>query len=222
MAEDDKKKPVVDEEKEKVVSVPLKLLTELQEGLAKAEKAAADATARAAGVEDALATQAGAGTIGESKLREKKSFEPAFRTVRLRKYPIAGDLDDLGFIVGWTNRGAYQEVDKTGISPQVVDYIDVIFLNHEKNEKGAIKAEKIKLLDLLNKGEQVHCKIIETKREDKPTPTGEEIDVTVFDPQHGLVSTGEKIDGYATFSSIQYKVSVPNIGEVWVDATYCN
>lgn len=224
MAKDDeaKKPPEGEQEEEKVVSVPLKLLTELQEGLTRAEKTAADATARAAGVEDMFAANAGANTIGESKLREKKTFEPAFRTVRLRKYPIAGDLTDLGFVGGWTNRGAYQEVDRTGIAPQTVDYIDVIFLNHEKTEKGAIKAEKIKLLDLLNKGEQVYCKILETKREDKPTPTGEEIDVTVFDPQHGLVSTGEKIDGYVTFSSIQYKLNVPGIGEMWVDATYCN
>ncbi len=82
---------------------------------------------------------------------------------------------------------------------------------------------KVKLLDLFNKGIQVHCKIVDVKKEDKIIPTNEEIDVTIFDPAHGLISTGEKIDGFVTHTDLQYKIHIPGVqDEVWVDAEFLN
>jgi hypothetical protein len=206
---------------EKTVEVPAKLLTQMQEQMAELERKVADSDAKTAGLEEMVAKSAT--TNDDLKLREKKDFEPKFRTIRVRKYPIAGDENNLGYIVGWTSKGAYQEVDRTGVSPQMVDYIDVIFLGSEKTKEGKLKAEKIKLIDLLNNGKQVHCKILETKRTEDKVPTGEEIDVSVFDPAHGLVTTGDKVDGYSAFSSIQYKIQIPGVeGETWIDALYCN
>lgn len=214
-----------EKKEEKKVEVPLKILTDMQEQMAEMERKLEDEAGKRAGLEELLAKSTDVSATGEPKLREKKSFEPKFRTVRLRKYPIAGDDTNLGYVIGWTNKGAYQEVDRTGVSPQIVDYIDIVFLGKERDEKTKnIKAEKVKLLDFMNKGDQVHCKILETKREDNiKVPTGEEIDVTVFDPAHGLVQTGDKIDGYITYSEIKYKVQIPGQAEgVWVDSTYCN
>lgn len=205
---------------EDVVEVPLNLLTKMQEQMAELERKVEEGEAKNAGLEEMFSK--GVSSEGETKLREKKNFEPKFRTVRIRKYPKAGG-PELGYVVGWTNRGAYQEVDRSGVSPQVVDYIDVIFLGDEKSKDGKIKAEKIKLLDLFNNGIQVHCKIVSTKRNDEKIPTGEEIDITVFDPQHGLISTGEKIDGYITMSDIQYTIQIPTVsGDVVVDGAFVN
>lgn len=209
-------------ESEQTVTVPLKMLTDIQEGLARAEQAAADAEARAAGVETLVANQAGADPLGEAKIREKKTFEPKFRTVRIRKYPMAGDVTNPGYVIGWTSRGAYQEVDRSGVSPQIVDYIDIFFLGNDRTEDGKLKAEKVKLLDLLNKSEQVNCKIIKTVREDKIHPTGEEISVTSWDPQHGLIDTGEKVDGFYKQSDITYTIAVPGNGEIEIDAEFVN
>ncbi len=212
-----------DKDLDGVVSVPTKLLTQMQEQMAEMEKKLADSDAKTAGLEELFSKQAEAGTEAQSKLRQKKTFEPKFRTVRVRKYPIAGNPEKLGYVIGWTSRGAYQEVDRTGISPVIVDYLDIIFLGHEKNEKGVLKAEKVKLLDLFNKGIQVHCKIVDVKKEDKIIPTNEEIDVTIFDPAHGLISTGEKIDGFVTHTDLQYKIHIPGVqDEVWVDAEFLN
>ena len=206
---------------EKTIKVSAKTILEMQEKMAEQDRKIADMEAKGAGIEEILAKSAEAGDT--PKLREKKSFEPKFRTVRLRKYPIAGDPENLGYIIGWTNRGAYQTVDRSGVSPQIVDMIDVVFLGQEKNAEGKIKAEAIRLLDLYNKGHQVHCKILETKREEIKTPTGEEIDVTVFDPAHGLMATGDKIDGWVAQSEIKYKLQVPGVEDaVWIDANFCN
>lgn len=213
---------MAEEKKEKkLVEVPAETLLAMQEQMAAMEQKIADNEAKSAGIEEILAKTAEAGT--EPKLREKKNFEPKFRTVRLRKYPIGGDIENLGYVIGWTNRGAYQVVDRSGVSPQVVDMIDIVFLGQERNEKGKIKAESVKLLDLYNNGQQVHCKIIEQKREEIKTPTGEEIDITVFDPAHGLTSTGEKIDGFVVESEIKYKLQVPGVDEpIWIDASFVN
>lgn len=209
------------DEPKKTVEVPVEVLTQMQEQMAALELKVEEGNARNAGIEEILAKQAS--TNDEPKLREKRDFTPKFRTVRMRKYPIAGDETNLGWVIGWTNKGAYQEVDRSGVSPQIVDYIDIIFLDHEKTPEGKIKAEKVRLLDLMNKGQQTHCKILETKREEIPVPTGEEIDVSIFDPAHGLVSTGEKVDGYSVFSDIKYKLQIPGKPEgVWVDALYAN
>lgn len=214
MAEEDKKKG-------EVVEVPLKTLTDIQEKMAEMERLREEDQAKMAGLEAML--DKGATPEGQPKLREKKNHEPKFRTVRLRKYPILGDHENLGYVVGWTSRGAYNEVDKTGLKPELVDFIDVIFLGKEKNKDGKPQAEKIKLLDLMNKGIQVHCKIIDKEVNNKDVPTGEEISVQVFDPKHGLVATGEIIDGFTSYSEIKYKIQIPGIAEpVWVDSLYCN
>lgn len=208
-------------EGDKEVKIPAKVLAQIQEQMAEQDRKIAEMEAKNAGLEEMFSK--GATAEGEPKLREKKSFEPKFRTVRLRKYPIAEDVNNLGYVIGWTNRGAYQLVDRTGIAPQVVDYIDVFFLGQERNEKGVLAPERIKLIDLFNKGIQVHCKILETKRVENKIPTGEEIDVTVFDPNHGMVSTGDKIDGYVTMSDIKYVVQIPGVeGNVTIDSTFCN
>lgn len=207
-------------EKEGVVQVPQSVLTKLQEDMAAQEKKMADLEAKNAGLEQLFADSARA--EGEPKLREKKNFEPKFRTVRLRKFPVAGG-PELDYVVGWTNKGAYQEVDRSGISPQIVDYIDIIFLGQQKPKDGKIKAEKVRLLDLMNRGVQVHCKILNTKKESKMVPTGEEINVTVFDPQHGLTQTGDTIDGFVTYSDIEYTVQIPGVAEpVVIDGLFVN
>lgn len=204
------------------VEVPLKVLTDMQEQLSRLEANETEREAQMAGLKEALETSQGAATIGEPKLREKKNFEPKFRQLRLRKYPIAGDRDNMGIVSGWTSRGAYQEVDTTGVARTIVDYIDIIFLGHEKTKEGKIKAEKVRLLDFLNNGVQEWFKILEVKVEQRPEPTNEEIDVSVWDPQHGLVSTGEKVDGYTMYTDRTYKIAVPGHGEVWVDAEFAN
>lgn len=200
------------------VEVPLKLLTEMQEQLAALEKSDADKEAKIAGLEQSMSK---ADTTDAPKLREKRTFEPKFRTVRLRKYPKANG-ETLEYVVGWTNKGAYQEVDKTGIAPSIVDFIDIIYLGDEKTAGGKIKAEKVKLLDFLNKGQQVHCKILETRTEPKQVPTGEVIEVLVYSPQHGMTSTGESIDGYVMRSDTEFKVQVPGHGEIWIDGEFVN
>lgn len=207
--------------KDEMVQVPMKLLEKMQKDIAEAERKAEESIAKVAGVEAAY--QSDSDSIGAPKLKEKKNYEPKFRTVRLRQYPIAGNQENLGYVVGWTNRGAYQEIDKTGISPIAVDFIDVVFHGHDKTSEGKIKAEKIRLLDLLNKSVQVHCKIVDMKKDAKVVPTGEEINVTTWDPVHGLIDTGEKIDGFVTYSDINYKLQIPGIAEpVWIDAEFVN
>ena len=223
MAEDIKNKNVQEDPEVETVPVPLTVLAKMQEQMAELERKVEEGAAKNAGLEEAFSNSKDLSTTGEQKLREKRSFEPKFRTVRIRKYPIAGDPDNLGYIVGWTSRGAYQVVDKSGVSPQVVDMLDVIFLGQEKTPEGKIKAEQIKLLDLYNKGLQVHCKIVKTEKVERPEPTGEEIDVSVYDPQHGLITTGEKIDGFVTFSDVKYTIQIPGINEaVEIDGLFVN
>ena len=210
------------EEEKQTVEVPVADFVKLQETLATLEKRDADRDAEMAGLRQLTEDGKGAEVSGDGKLREKKSYEPKFRTVRIRKYPMAGKFDDLGYVVGWTNRGAVQEVDKSGITPQFVDMIEVFFLGHEKNKEGKLQAEKIRLLDLLNKGEQVHCKIVSIKKDDKKVPTGEEINVTTWDPQHGLVATGDIIDGWVGFSDMTYTIDIPGVGQTEISGLYVN
>lgn len=210
---------------EKTVQVPLALLTQMQEQMAKLEMQVEESAGKQAGLEEMLAKDPS--TTDEPKLRERKTYEPKFRTVRIRKYPRLGDHTNPGFVAGWSNRGAFQEVDRSGVSPVLVDYIEIMFLDEngeiERTEDGKLKAEKVRLLDYLNKGEQVNCKIVDKDVKPREVPTGEEIDVTTWDPQHGLVATGEKVDGYTLYSEIKYKLQIPGVQkEVWVDALYCN
>lgn len=208
--------------KEDVVQIPRADLVAIQEALAKGEQEREAQNAKMAGLEEMLQAGKGAEVDGSGKLRERKNYEPKFRTVRIRKYPMAGKFDDLGYVVGWSSRGAYQEVDRSGISPQIVDFVDLAFLGHEKNEKGVLQFEKVKLLDLLNKGEQVHCKILEAKNTPRKEPTNEEINVTVWDPQHGLVATGDMIDGYTAFTDTSFVIEIPGVGKTDVDGMYVN
>lgn len=204
--------------------VDSKVLESVLSGQASLEIALEEERAKRAGLEEMMASMSTAPTTGEQKgLREKKNFEPKFRTVRIRKFPIAGDVENMGYIVGWTNRGAYHKIVQTGMGPREVNFIDVLFLGKERNAEGKLQAESIQLLDLINKGEQVVCKIIKTEREDNKVPTGEEIDTTTWDPQHGLVMTGDKIDGYVVESDIKYTIQVPGVAEpIIIDAKFCN
>lgn len=214
---------MADNKDKETVEVPLEILTKMQEQAADMERKMADMEAKNAGLEVLFQQQQAADTTGEPKLRTKTTYEPKFRTVRIRKYPVAGNHEELGYVVGWTNRGAYQEVDKTGVAPQIVDYLDIVFLGKERNAEGKLQAEKVKLLDFMNKGQQVHCKILDKVSESQIVPTGEEIDVSIFDPAHGLVETGEKIDGFFTYSDVKYKVQIPGVPDpIWIDATYVN
>ncbi len=186
------------------------------------EKKMADMEARNAGLEAMVAEVQGADTTGGKKLRERKNFEPAFRTVGIKKYPIAGDVENLGYVIGWTNRGAYQKVDKTGVAPVVIDYIDIFFLGHERNEEGKLQAESVTLLSLINAVE-VNCKILDTKKVDRKEPTGEEIRVTTFDAKHGLMETGDTIDGWVGFTDITFTLQVPGLTEpVEIDQKFVN
>lgn len=207
------------DENENMISVPETVLVKLQEQIASLEQKVEDGAAKNAGLEELFRT---ADTTGEPKIREKKDFAPKFRTVRLRKYPVGGDFNNMGVVIGWSDRGAYQEIDTAGITRQVVDYIEVFFLNQEKSESGKRKAEKVKLLDLINNSTQLVCKVVNEKKETKHVETGEEIEVTEFDPKHGLVGTGEKVDGFYTYSDIQYELQVPGVGQIWIDSKFCN
>jgi hypothetical protein len=210
-----------EEKKVETVEVPLSTITKLQESLAQMELDRENDRARMAGLEEMVSK--GASTEAEPKLREKKNFEPKFRTVRIRKYPIAGDYNNQGYVIGWTSRGAYQEVDRSGVSPAIVDFIDVIFLGHERTEDGKIKAERVKLLDLFNNGVQVYCKIIDTKVESHKVETGEEIAVSTYDQNHGMISTGDTIDGYYAYSDITYTIQIPGVDKpVVIDSLFCN
>lgn len=222
MADDTLKNKKIEGEGEgETVEVPLKTLAKMQEQMAELERKVEEVEGKNAGLEEAFSK--GASTEGEQKIREKKTFEPKFRTVRIRKYPVAGDVENMGYVVGWTNRGAYQVVDKSGVSPQVVDMIDIIYLGQERGADGKLKAEQVKLLDLMNRGVQVHCKIISNKKTNRAEPTGEEIDVSVYDPQHGLITTGEKIDGYVTYSDVTYTIQIPGVvGETEIDGMFVN
>lgn len=204
------------------VNVPLATIKAMQEQMAKFESDLEVERGARAALEIMVGDSKEIDTTGDKKLREKNNYEPKFHTVRLRKFPIAGDYDKQGYVIGWTNRGAYQQVDRTGISPQNVDYIEIFFLGQERDKGGKLQAEKVKLLDLLN-APQVVCKIIDTKKEVKKVPTDEEIDVRVFDPTHGLMETGGLIDGYSAFTEITYKIQVPGLDEpIEVDGMYLN
>jgi hypothetical protein len=206
---------------DKKVEVSEKTLLAMQEKMSEMERLREEDKAKMAGLEELFSK--GAPAQGEAKIREKKNFEPSFRTVRIRKYPIAGDYNNLGYVIGWDNRGSYQEVDATGVNRQMVDFINIFFLGKDRNTEGKLKAEKVRLLDLLNNGVQIHCKILETKKNVVKVPTGEEIDVSVFDPQHGLVSTGDKVDGYYAQSEVKYVISIPGVVEpVEINAEFCN
>ncbi len=187
--------------------------------------------AKNAGMEELWEAEKGVSPTGEKKLRERKSYEPAFRTVKLRKYPIGGDVEKLGYVIGWTNRGAYEKVDRSGISPVVINYLDIVFLDELTMEakrtlvdgKDVVLAEAVPIKDLLNQGIPVNCKIIERRMNTRKVPTGEEINVTMWDPAHGLMQTGEVIDGYVAVTDLEYVIQIPGlIKQLTIDGKYVN
>lgn len=192
------------------------LIAQMQKQMFDMEKRLEEESLARAGLEEIVATQQGASENG-APLRERKTREPKFRTLRLREFPIGGDFNNKGIVIGWTNRGAYQEVDKTGLRPEIVDYIDIFFLDHDA------KPEKVRLLDLLNNGVQKHYKI-KSKNETKDVKilTGEEIEVTAFDDAHGTVGTGEMIDGFVGHSDITYTIEIPGHADIEIDQLYVN
>jgi hypothetical protein len=207
---------------DEVIEVPKNLLVEMQNKQLQMEKDMEDLKGKNAGLEEMM-KNGGGETSDKAELKMKKSFEPKFRTVRIRQYPMKGNVENLGFVIGWSNRGAYQKLDTTGTSPQMSEYLDVFFLGHERNDEGKLQAESIKSLDLINKGIQVHCKILDTKKEVREVPTNEEIGVTTWDPQHGLIDTGEKVDGYVAYTDTTYTIQVPGeVKPVVVDSKYVN
>lgn len=202
-------------------------LTKILEGQATLEKKIADSDAEREGLKALFEAGSSAGTVGEEKLRERKNFEPAFRTVRIRKFPIGGNPEKLGYVIGWSDRGAYQKVDRSGVSPQLVDYIDIFFLDTETGQPvrvdGKLQAESVPLLELLNRGVQIHCKVLDLKKETNKVKTGEEINVTVWDPQHGLTQTGDVIDGYVGVTDLTYTIQIPGLKDpVIIDGKYVN
>lgn len=216
----DPKEPKGKKEDEGVV-VPMKLLQEMQAQIAAQDVKIAEQEAKNAGLEQLFSESQ---VKGEAKLREKKTFEPKFRTVRLRKYPKNGGESE--YVIGYTDRGAYEIIDRSGISPEKVNMIEIFFYGEERSKDGKLKAEQVKLLDLMN-APQVVCKvlgdpIIKNHGTNVVVPTGEEIDTTVWDPQHGLVSTGDKIDGFVTYSDIKLEVQTPDGKVIKIDQRFAN
>lgn len=236
----EEKKTVVLKEGEVVVDS--KTLIAIQEQLAAGDKAREDDRAKMAGLEELMRAQ---GDGDGAKPKDRKQFTPAFRTVGIKKMPIGGDPEKEGYVIGWTNRGAYQKVDKSGVSAQIVDFIDVLFLDHERNEAGKLQAESVSLLSLLGASEVI-CKVLEVKDwQGKPykirytpmidpdvgsdrdgeqrTYTGEMINVTTWDPKHGLVETGETIEGWVARTDLTFVLQIPGRSEpVEVDSKFCN
>src|SRR3978361_434952 len=103
----------------KTVEVPQEQLTQIMEKISALEIANADKDAKIAGLP---ALQRAPPAVGETPLRQKKTFEPAFRVARLKKLPFNGDPEDMRIVIGWTNRGSYQNVERHGTDPHVLDY----------------------------------------------------------------------------------------------------
>lgn len=205
------------------VVVSQETLQKVLAGQAELERQLEEERGKTAGIAEMFEAQKGGEANGEKKLREKKNYEPAFRTVRLRQFPIANDPENLGWVVGWTDRGAYQKVDRSGVAPVLVDYIDIFFLGQERNGEGKLQAESVPLLSLINQGVQKHCKILSREISPRKQPTFEEIRVTTWDPAHGMMETGDIIDGFVGYTDITYKLQVPGIAEpITIDGKYVN
>jgi len=203
-----------EKEEDKAVSVPSSVLADIQKRMTDLEIAAESKDGIIEGLKTMLEEKAD--SKGDEKLRKRRDFTPKFRTVKMRRYPVNGDPAKLDYVIGWTDRGAFEEVDRSGLSPQMVNYMEIIFMTQPK------KAEKVKILDLLNRGIQVSCKVAEEKRRVKEVPTGEEISVSMFDPQHGMISTGEVVDGMTTYHDTDYLIEIPGSDPVWINGKFLN
>lgn len=174
---------------------------------------------------------------GEKKLRERKNYTPAFRTVTLKKFSVDEDPEHAKIVVGWTNRGSYRKVDRSGVAPEIVNYLDIILLDDEKTEDGKLKAYSVPLLTLLE-AEEVTCKVLEMKDYkgeqfrpsypptgfgEKKVGTGEVIRITSWSPEHGLIETGEEIDGWVGFTDLSLILQIPGRPEpLEIDQKYVN
>lgn len=201
-----------------LVEVPQKQLTEIMEKISALEIANADKDAKIAG----LAAMQDAPAVGETPLRQKKTFEPAFRVARLKKLPFNGDPEDMRIVTGWTNRGSYQKVDRSGVAPELIDYMQVIFLGHEKDKDGKLQAFEVRTLDLYN-AQPIICKIDKEEVNKTKKPTGEIIPVVTYDPKHGNVLTGETVDGWVEEADVTLTLNVPGIPEpVKINSKFAN
>jgi hypothetical protein len=200
------------------VEVPQAQLTEILTKLNSLEIANADKDAKIAGF---MAMQ-DAPAVGDTPLRQKKTFEPAFRVARLKKLPFNGDPEDKRIVIGWTNRGSYQKVSREGVAPELIDYMQIIFLGHEKNAEGKPQAFEVRTLDLYN-AESITCRIEKQEVHKHVEPTGEIIPVVTYDPKHGNVLTGETVDGWVETPEVTLTLIVPGIKDpVTVDARFVN
>lgn len=107
-------------------------------------------------------------------------------------------------VVGWTKRGCYVKVKDHPNEPETLMY-DVYFYGDK--EPVAITAKKF--LD----SPRIKCMEIGRDITVKKYKTGEELEVTEFDPKHGLKSTGTIIDGYYATPEGTYALKVPGINE---------
>lgn len=235
--EDNKKpaEPIVLKEGEVVVSA--KTLETIQAQMAQMEQDRENDKLKMAGLEEMFAAESG--KTSEPGLREKKNTEPTFRTVHLRKYDPAntGDPENEKFIVGWSPRGAYRKAVDNGLGgKEFVEYLDVIFLDSQKD--GKVQAVSVPALDVMNSGHRVACRVLDIKdykgQSFKPTypqtgqaerkiKTGEEIHVTSWDPKHGLVDSGEIIDGWVAVSDLTFVVQIPGRAEPFeIDQRFLN
>lgn len=200
-------------EDKKTVEIPQDQLTEIMSRLSTLEIENANKDAKIAGLQAATAAAA---PVGETPLRQKQTFEPAFRTVRLKKMPYKGNVEDKRIVIGWTNRGSYQKVNRDGVAPEIVDYMQLIFLGDEKN------AYETRTLDFYN-AETVVCKVEKESKKTYKKPTGEVIPVVVYDPKHGSVMTGETVDGFIEYTDVELVLSVPGEKEpLTIDAKFVN
>lgn len=240
MADENTEKKIVELKKGEIV-VSEATLAKISEQTAKSEKDTEDMRARMAGLEQMVRD----GAEGADKPKHRKEFTPAFRTVTLKKMAMNGEYENEGYVIGWTNRGAYHKIDRSGVSAVAVDYIDVLFLGHERNKEGKLQAESVPLLSLLSCPE-VTCKVLEVRdHEGKPYKiryqpmidpdigldrdgerreyTGEKIRVKTFDPKHGLQETDDTIEGWVAFTDLTFLIQIPGIEEpIEIDSKFCN
>lgn len=233
---DNAEKPVV--LKEGQVVVDQKTLEGIQEQMAAMASDLENEKLKRAGLEEMFAAESGKAT--EPGLRERKNTEPTFRTVFLRKYDPtnSGDPEKEDYVVAWTPRGAYRKwVDNGSGNKEQVEYIDVIFLNGETKD-GKVQAVSVPALDVINSGRRVACRVLDVKdfkgnsfkatypqtgQAERKVATGEEISITTWDPKHGLVDTGEMIDGWVAFSDLTYQVQIPGRAEPYdIDSRFVN
>lgn len=197
------------DETKKTVEVPVDLLKEMQEKIAALE---ARDTVNAV-------------MEGKKDIRELESLEAKFKQkkIRLRKVRILNDKneDKGGIVIGWTARGAYEVVDKSGPNAVNVNMMDVFFLGGPKDKPTTIT------LKTLMSGEEIWCDEVSRDVQIKKHKTGEEIEVMEWDTKTGRgnnqISTGVIIDGYYAIPEGTMALKVPGQEEpVIIDIRFAN